>query len=384
MKTVALLIANFYAICVLAQDSSLVSKVTYDTHIESAIHYETLDSLKVPLEGFFNTLGQSWESEHWNSSDYKTYSKPFLYLMQLPVMMDPVKLYPFVMSITPGISNQYLAKIAYIRRDSITSIEKMYYVLISKNNSEKYKLSNPTGYLTRKWEKRDVGSMKYIINPKSGYNEVEAKRMDSLNTSLANYFHTEVIPVTYYSCSNHYDLWYAQGEDNYYMTGFIENAKGGRTVPEDKTIYAAINSQYYPHELAHIYIYKFQRNYDENSFSVLSVEGIPTFLGGSEGVSLNYHLNRLATYARKNKITTIGDLRIMEDGVLGDTLFTKIDYALGGLIAMLVEKKLGYKGVIELCNAHDDNEVFSLLAKTYRIKNSQVDEYILKELKKYE
>lgn len=384
MRVLIFLTLLINAVSVFAQDSSLVSKITYDDHIEYAIQYETLDSLKIPLDGFFNTLGESWESEHWNSSDYKIYSKPFLYLLEKPAMMDPVKLQPLVMSITPGISNQYLAKVAYIRRDSITSIEGIYFVLISKNDTGGYKLSNPTKYLTRKWTNYNTGSIKYVVNPQCDYNDIEAKKMDSLNLSLSKYFKTTVIPVTYYSCKSHYDLWYAQGEDRYYIVGYIADAKGGRTIPQDKTIYAAIGSQYYPHELVHVYLYQFQKKPEENSFSVLSVEGIPTFLGGSEGVSLEYHLNRLATFANKNKIATIDDLRVMEDGVLGDTLYTKVDYALGGLIAMLIEKKLGLNGIIELCNAHNDNEVFSLLAKTYKIKSGHVDEYILKELKKYE
>ena len=255
----------FIVACIICADTtaqrvSYSKPVSYDIHLNFAVNKKTLDSLKVPINGFYDQMdieGEFLSYQYWAQSDFTGETMPFMYLLTYFYMRGKDVISPYVMSIRPA-DKDYLAQIAYIRCDSLPVIDHLYWVLLTKDDSGDYKLKNPKGYLTRDWKRYTSGSVSYIVHPKKEYNEQEAKRMDSFNHYLAIYFYHDIIPVQYYSCGYLPDLFLPQGEDNFFMTGDYERRIGGNAAAMEKTIYSGKNSEYYPHELVHVYLSNIQ------------------------------------------------------------------------------------------------------------------------------
>lgn len=383
MKFIPIVLLMLMSISVRSQESeTTINPVTFHENIANAVDNKLYDSLKTTFEGFFSTLGESWESDYWYNNDYKLFKKPFAYLL-LPLVTRSGNYTPFVMSIESKGQSEYLAKIAYMQCDSPASITKILYVGIRKDGVDQYKLCNPLDYLTKKWNRYTVGSLEYVVNPNKIFNNSEATKMDSFNVAMSHYFKLPIISVKYYSCGFLPDFWYVQGEDKESMTGYYESSTGGKAAVEDKIIYSGNNTEYYPHELVHIYVQQLLKDYDNNNFSVLALEGIPTYLGGSSERSLYYHLKKVAKYVDSNNINNIKTLREAKYRISTEGVDTQVDYVIGGLIAMLIDKKSGIKGITELSNSHNDDEVFKLLSETYKIKQKKIDDFLFNEINKY-
>ncbi|MBW7912961.1 MAG: hypothetical protein H3C54_04500, partial [Taibaiella sp.] len=207
-KLFLLLVACGVCINSIGQRVSYSKPVSYDIHLKYAVNQKTLDSLKIPLNGFYDHMdmeGEFLSHEYWAASDFTDGPMPFMYLLTYFYMRGKDAISPYVMSIRPA-DKDYLAQIAYIRCDSLPMIDHVYWVLLTKDNSEVYKLKNPKDYLTRNWKRYTSGTVSYIVNPKKKFNVHEAKRMDSFNHYLAEYFHHDIIPVQYYSCGYLPDL----------------------------------------------------------------------------------------------------------------------------------------------------------------------------------
>lgn len=367
-----------------SQDYYLSKPVAYDAHLQYAVSPATLDSLKEPLEGFFKMAGGNLVSnEYWIDSDFEKFSLPYIYLFQYFYMRDPHTITPYVMSIEPDtISTDYLARVAYIRSDSTVTIDHIYFILLTKNADGVYKLKHPIDYLTRNWERHTVNKIEYIVTPERDFNERQAQRMDSFSIWLANYFEMKQIPFKYYSCGNLSTLYLPQGEDNMYMTGNYKKSIGGNALTgKGKIVFSGNNSEYYPHELVHIYVDHII-NDPKHKMDVMAMEGICTYLGGSSGQSLSHHLSNLADYCNENNINTINDILSIPGGYVnyGETSIT---YTLGGLVAKLIDKKHGLEGIIELMKV-PQNELFVHIPKALNIDNDEINSYMMNELMKYQ
>ncbi|MBW7913466.1 MAG: hypothetical protein H3C54_07165, partial [Taibaiella sp.] len=164
-------------------------------------------------------------------------------------------------------------------------------------------------------------------------------------------------------------------------TGDYEHRTGGNADPMDKTIYSGNNSEFYPHELVHVYLTNIQVEANGTGNSTMAHEGISTYLGGSGGYTLDEHLHILADYARQNKLTTIDEILGVEGGMVGEKE-TDAMYTIGGLIAKITDKKAGYKGILELINIQED-DIYPFAAKMMGVKQEQAKVALMKELMKY-
>lgn len=358
--------------------------ITYDQHLGVAINERTLDSLKISLNGFYkNIMDSATRRKYWIASDFTApYSEPYAYLKSEMQILGPGKLQPNVISITPdSISSDYVAHIAYIKLGALPSVEQMNYVLLSKDASGNYKLKKPTDYLTRNWKHYTVGSIEYIVTPNKQFNRQEAVRMDSFSRAIATYFHTDVIPVKFYSCGYYPYIWYPWGQDNFFMTGNYNRLTGGQAVPLDKSIYCGNNSEYYPHELVHVYTTFIAMKL--TGLTYISPEGVSTFLGGSQGYDLEYHLKSVAKYSREHKLTKLEEVFNIPDGVIGDYNETEVRYAINGLVIKLVDDKQGYQGILKILTSGDESQAVIMICDMYKIKPETIYDFLMKELMKY-
>lgn len=372
--------------CVQMSYGQILEKAYYDRWLYEAMEEPTFDSLQQTLNGFFATRAQSFmNNDYWVQEDFEEYVAPFRYLC-LSSSHDywtyDTPLVPYVMSIDPVEDyNKYHLLVTYLGHldSAYEVIYSTYHIMAVKDTSGNYKLKHPEAYLTKDWQHYDYESLHYVVNPVKEFNKQEAMQMDSANRHIAAFFHTDVLEVTYFSCGSIRDFWRIQGEEIFGMTGRYDTLLGGGVGDGlAKRIYSANRSEYYPHELVHIYMNDFNNRRVKKD--KLAYEGIPTFLGGSAGKSLEHHLKNVAVYAKEHNIDTLDKLLEIRSHIQNEE--TDTVYAIGGLIAKMVDAKEGYKGLIELFNT-PKGTVFDYVAKLYDMPAADVDEYLYSELMKY-
>jgi hypothetical protein len=367
--------------------------VYFNPNIRFDINEKTYDSLAVALTEFINSEdsvyvtrnGEMIRNPYWLQSDFDKMMVPFGYFMNATMYYykhDSYYFKPSVMSISKEEEyNEYLARIAYIGRDADSNfLKQICVVAIVKDSSGNYKLKHPIDLITKYWKTEQVGNIKFKVNHNRVFNIRQAKKLDSFNTAVGKYFH--ILPyrnIVYYSCKSYLEMWKPQGYEYCQAMYSHESKSGGLALPEARIIFSGNNSEYYPHELVHIYTNDlWEHQYARNG---LLDEGIATYFGGSEEKSLLFHLKELSKYIKEKNIRKVKELLELDDPKI--TEFTDVKYTIGGLMAKLIDQKAGYKGLIKVMNIEEEKN-FQFLANIYNMPESKIDEFLLKEIKKYE
>ena len=146
---------------------------------------------------------------------------------------------------------------------------------------------------------------------------------------------------------------------------------GGRA-EDGNTIFAANNSEWYPHEMVHFYT---GRVFSHGSW--IADEGYATYLGGTGGLPLEHALRTAARYYQRNPGRNI--LNDVEKEYRIDGRMQVI-YPVGGLICKLVDEQSGFDGIRQLFSLEDFSAAVEL---TLHIKKSDLSGFIMNELAKY-
>lgn len=235
----------------------------------------------------------------------------------------------------------------------------------AKNEGEGYKLYNARNInLQKNWLSRTVGYLKYHYPSSHKFDEARAKKQ--------NLFITNTLPEIFGCTPDTVNYYFAETREQLdALKGFEFNVGGsGTEKPSGKTIgntvYTTGTDEYYPHELVHVFInpmYPDMHNW--------AAEGIATYLGGSRGQSLQWHINRIAKYLTKHPeidLSNMLDLRTMDE-------YTDYRYVLGGAIIQLIHDKENCKAVKEfLADANGDKEsYYAAIEKHLGWKQKEID-----------
>ncbi len=236
-----------------------------------------------------------------------------------------------------------------------------------------FKLYNARNVILQKdWSSQTVGYLKYYYPKNHEFDEEKALKQDQFITStLPGIFGCKPDTVEYYFAETRKQL-----DD---LKGFEFNVGGsGTEKPSGKTngtsVYTTGTDEYYPHELVHVFInpmYPDMHNW--------ASEGLATFLGGSRGQSLQWHIKRTATYLEEHPevdLNNMLDLRTMDE-------YTDYRYVLGGAIIQLIHDKENCKAVKEFLaeTTSDDESYYSAIERHLGWKRNEIDKKFRKALK---
>src|SRR5690606_31917920 len=113
------------------------------------------------------------------------------------------------------------------------------------------------------------------------FDNENALSMHQFSNKIASLFSCDPIPVTYYKFKNPIDLFQNIGID--YVINQFYASSGGFALQDTRTILAANNSEYYPHELCHIYTHPIR---PADLLTTYADEGFVTYMVGSGELSL--------------------------------------------------------------------------------------------------
>ena len=256
-------------------------------------------------------------------------------------------------------------------RAMLNSIVTVY----AKEVNGHYRLFNSTQYHKLKWDKINTGHITYYTHPEHQFNLQEAQKMEAFNTELAGKYGVEPIQFDYFVSNYSREILQAQGYD-YHSRKYLAVQSGGLADIYNGVIYAGNNSEYYPHEVVHLYNHRvapFQ------SHSWID-EGIATFLGGSTGYDLEWHIKKLRSFLDENPIFSFDSLEELNTDIPNGEHTTNFKYVIGGLICKRIFEKEGMKGLLDAIQfGRSDEEFESLLQIKLGIGIEGLEEFVRSE-----
>lgn len=318
------------------------------------------------LDSFFTSKNNSLEhNAHWLPDDFKRYKYPYQDLYRVEAsyrLKDSLHFRPTLLEIIPAGDHSFLTKFAYMGQepDGFSSLRFIYNIVVEQHK-DRYYLRKATSCYTQAWKQYTEGNIRFIVSPGRHYNVTEAKRLDSVNSSFAKFLQLPVREVTYYSCVNSEELFRVKGFD--YVPNMYFATTGGQADADAGIVYAAINSEWYPHELAHIYVNKLPAN----AGGYLATEGLCTFLGGSLNMPLRKHARAMKAYLEKDPEALLFPLLLTEKLVTENTSSV---YTLGGLIAEATYSQYGLKGLTDWLKVTDsEQDIMAFFREKFKMNN---------------
>jgi len=286
------------------------------------------------------------------------------------------------MGLIPAKNNYYLLKTMFTQHDDSGEVVELKYIVsvYAKIVNGMYQFTNSTQYYKELYENKEIGDINYIIHPDHEFTEANAIKMDTFNKRIAGLFQIEPIKFDYVIANNTTDLGQIMGL-NFFSYSYQPVQSGGMADNYNTIIYAGNNSEYYPHEVVHLYTNaKFPRQYHS-----WVDEGIATFFGGSTGYTLDWHLQKLKAFLSINSEYEIKELSKLETDIPNGEFITDFRYVIGGFLMKKIYENKGMEGLFEALQAgRSEENYFDFLERKLGFERSQFERYIRKQIAKLE
>lgn len=239
-----------------------------------------------------------------------------------------------------------------------------------KDNSNKYKFSLKLNDILDEWYKIKIGNIVFYKQDSSTFNREEAIKMNSDNIKFSEIFKTKPIDsIFYFSFQNTDEMFQTMGFN------YIQNIHYSKTgaLPYigknfKRIIFAGNGKEIYSHELVHYYLDKMAVDTTIN-YSRFTVEGICTFLGGSNDMALDSHLIKLRNLIKMGYDFDLKSNIQSKEIKYGDNGISSNLYVIGGYFAKKIYEKKKLNGIISYLNTDSENllaKIMQLLEKNFK------------------
>lgn len=302
------------------------------------------------LENFLKTKNNSLtENKHWLKADFENYIFPYIDIYNIEKSKLGSDFYkPTLMEIIDtNQENSKLLKIAFIGYNNEKNeclLKAIYNVIATKSNNQII-LSRYLNVIDREWLGLKSGKISYRVSPRKSpnYDEIEKQKLDI--SRICKFFNTEELAIKYYSCVSPKEVFEIKGFD-YNPLMYID--KTGGLADYGNIIFSGNNSEFYSHEIIHIYTSKLFPN--KNNFLD---EGIAMYLAGSGKYDFNWHKKKMQAFLEKNPEVDLSEyLDIYARKYIESE--TSIPYMVAALICEKTIKKYGKEKLFELLNSKED------------------------------
>lgn len=298
-------------------------------------------------------------AEFWNRPEVKKYGRENYFLLNSEYNPNLLRMAKFHnIQILSIIKEDSLHKITshffYPKNDTLMTL-CIIEVYVGPTQ-EGYKLYNALPInLKKHWQSTTVGYIRFHYPRYHEFNREKARKQNAFITeTLPSIFDTRPDSVDYFFAGTRQEL--------EALRGFVFNVGGSGTVkPSGKAapgniVYAVGTGEYYPHELVHVFVDPLQ-----NPKHPWVGEGLATYLGGSRGKSLSWHIKRTHAYLEQHPEI---DLNNMLDLLTIDE-YTEYRYVLGGLVIKLIHDERGWDGVKAFIREVEDQEGYYQALEKY-------------------
>ena len=258
-------------------------------------------------------------------------------------------------------------------------LEYIYSVYVIKTGEGFKFMSSPQWYFDH-WEKKDVGSISYCFDKNRPFNPQLGVRLDSFNRSMSRLFKSDVQLPIYFVGKNVFEAYQFMGYD-YNAEQATFSQQGAYTESLQKIVFAGNGTEYYPHEIVHLYTGLFWGK-DDIYYHQWFNEGIAVFLGGYQGYPVEWHLKKLKKYLDEHPQEPLNDISTFYFTVDGEYR-TNFMYEIGGLICKRIYEAKGMDGLFDLLKSGStDDDFYKAIEKHFGVKKANFGTFIRNELKK--
>lgn len=250
----------------------------------------------------------------------------------------------------------------------------------AKKINDKFLLVNSAEYHKSILKKYSVGNIDYYVHPTHKFDPKKAEKMNEFNQFLSKEFDVAPLHFDYFVANNARDIVDIWGYE--YMTRmYIPIQTGGVASIHNRIIYSGNNSEYYPHELVHLYTYSLV----PKDYHFWFGEGIATFYGGSTQKPLIWHLQKLKVFLTENPDFDLSDIESLPMDIPNGEHQTAFRYVIGGFLAQMIYEKEGVSGLIDLLHTENTKEsFFTTLEEKLGIQKEGFDSFIKNKVQKLE
>ncbi len=267
---------------------------------------------------------------------------------------------------------------SHTNKNQEIEIDNIITVYAKKNNNE-FKLSSSTQYHRKIWEEKIIGNVTYYNHPEHKFNIDEARKMDEFNDSISSIFEISPLKFDYFTANYSREIVQVLGHD-YMPRMYRPEQTGGIADINNNIIYAGNNSEYYPHEVVHLYI---NEKADKHRHFLID-EGIATLFGGSSGYSLEWHLRKLNEFLTENPEYNLDTIDELKTDIPNGEYLTDFRYVIGGLISKNIYEKEGMQGLNDAIDSGQTNmDFYNLVYEKLGVKKDDFGKYLKLEVKKY-
>lgn len=352
-----LLIISFLALnfSLFAQEKNDPIKLLISSRVDTSSN--DVKSIIQLYENYYRSKPDSiYDNPHWNKKEkeiYKDFDFSRVSIFQGGFDANTLFQYfsPFVMSIEP-IGEKYQIRVLF----SSTTVDPKYagskvwciQKLNAVKENQKWVLENLIVELSRNWEYKQFGCVKYIYPTSHNFNEHEAEKGREFCNKIIKRFNPSFKEgFEYYVTSSKDDMGLLENFD-YYFAG-ITTGKA-----REKMILTAKGNEYYPHEFVHKLLPK------NPNRSYLIEEGLAAFLGTKEDKTEYANL-----MSKLDQDLSINSEKISFQSTISQAVrFNgyQTAYPAGAAICEIVHKLKGDNGLIKLITA--DTKTFEKVIQT--------------------
>ncbi len=362
--------------------SSLFAQDTTYVHVNTGVDVQNED-IKSIIELWKNYLHSNPDgltnSPYWNEEEkaaYKNfdflsfefgrqwYNRP--YYKSTILSIDPVNEY-----------FQIKALFAYVLDTGNIEVLCSMNVYAKKENGQ-FKLYNSLPIYTQDWQHKKTRSIQYHYLASHEFNTALADSMNIFIDDLKVKFEIDTTyAVAFYFADDWDVIQQAKGLDYYAGMGNIPKPQG-RQNGLNKMVFSGAGSEWYPHELAHIYLYP---EFPKGGFFH---EGIASLLGGHAGKLLEWHYKRMDSYLTEHpeiNLDSLMDFYYMDN-------ITNPKHVISGLLCQMALESGGMDKLKQLLTYGGSHQNYSFNGNAYNaiedvlgIKQENLNEIIRQELK---
>ncbi|WP_164122776.1 hypothetical protein [Sphingobacterium sp. xlx-130] len=306
--------------------------------------------------------------KYWKKEDFERFRTPYYYLKGVEKNGAGEVMYkPSVMEILPIDNSQYIVKLSYISTQKSNLFVKAICNLVADYSEEDVLFSSYLNIIDDKWKKINVDEIDFFISPnRHSFDGKDIQKQMDFNRSLCEFFDVEKVPYTYFSASSVEEFFNIQGVQYHPM--MYADSTGGLVLHD--VIISANDSEFYPHEVCHLYIKKRIPNID-NYFD----EGMATYFGGSGKLMYEDYLQKI-----KTNLDGYDFMKIFKQDIFDNSLWEPdmpINYVVSAIVCDYGINMIGKEKFFERLNSTRDRfKILSELGIREGDFNKTIAEYL--------
>ncbi len=247
----------------------------------------------------------------------------------------------------------------------------------AKKIDGKFLLVNSATYHKEILEHHRIGNINYYVHPFHKFDIEKAKMMNSESKQIAKKFETTPLEFDYFVSNTSREIteiWGYEYMDRMYRT----EQTGGVAIVSNNIIYAGNNSEYYPHEVVHLYAFNVAKNIPHFWIN----EGIATFFAGSTEKPFDWHLNELKLFHKATPNYDYSNINNLTDfDIPNEKHMTDLRYIVGAIIIREIYKKEGIQGIKDaLTIGNKSDDFYALLKEKLNVNEINFNKFIRQQI----